>query len=254
MKLGKRLFLLAWLLSPILIFSYYFNAKPLFEGQLGAKQQLADATALEEEGKFREFMDAYDATLNALPEKSSMEVIYSLKLIKAQAQLRSKLLAEAIKSLNTLLIETTLELGPNAAVTREVRETLGHAHYQAAIVLRKDPSAKKPLWKKHIDRARQQFRYLVENSGRDEKGGKAIDSASFGDTEENAHSLGKNGLNVYSIDDKEIYNLHALLWLDKADNDDVPPPSAAPMPRPIAVKNVITNIRKKLKNQKRSGS
>ena len=159
----KKTLILLWMLFPVGVAAYHFNAGPKQIAREDAHRLLLEVRQLEaeEEPDWEAIIAGYHAVTTALPPDENPEVFYEIRLAVCEARLEMLDVSTAIKDLTRLLQETATVYGENAPLTRGVREQLGKAHYYATWVL-KTSGASEAEWRPFAERARQLFRYLAE--------------------------------------------------------------------------------------------
>lgn len=159
----RKTLVLLWMLFPVAVAAYHFNAGPRHQAREKAWLRLVEIRRLEscEEPDWPRIIDEYDQLTQELPREEDPMVFYEIRLAMAKARLEMLELDVAIGDLTRLLQETAMVYGENAPITRGVREQLGKAHYYATWVL-KTNGAPESQWRPFADRARQLFRYLAE--------------------------------------------------------------------------------------------
>lgn len=159
----KKTLILLWMLFPVGVAAYHFNAGPKQMLRAQAYQRLLQIRQLEQQAEpdWQEILEQYDRLVEDLPVDENPRVFHEIRLAKCQARLEMLDLAGAIEELTHLLQEAAAAYGENARLTRGVRETLGKAHYYATWVLKMNGAAEDE-WRPFAERARQLFRYLAE--------------------------------------------------------------------------------------------
>lgn len=159
----RKTLVLLWMLFPVAVAAYHFNAGPRHEAREKAYLRLVEIRRLEsrDEPDWPKIIAQYDLLAQELPRDEDPMVFYEIRLAVAKARLEMLELDVAIGDLTRLLQETAAVYGENATITRGVREQLGKAHYYATWVL-KTNGAPESQWRPFADRARQLFRYLAE--------------------------------------------------------------------------------------------
>lgn len=162
MKIRKPLVLL-WMLFPVGVAAYHFNAGPKQMARERAYAQLEEIRRLaqDKEPNWEEIIRRYHELTAELPPDEDAQVFYQIRLAVCEARLEMLDLVTAIEDLTRLLQETAATYGENAPITRGVREQLGKAHYHATWVL-KTSGASEDEWRPFAERSRQLFRCLAE--------------------------------------------------------------------------------------------
>ncbi len=159
----KKFLILLWMLFPVGVAAYHFNAGP---GQMARERAYARLIEIqhmagEKEPAWEEIIRGYNELAAELPPDEDPLVFCQIRLATCEARLEMLDLATAIEDLTRLLQETSTVYGENAPITRGVREQLGKAHYYATWML-KTSGASEREWRPFAERARQLFRYLAE--------------------------------------------------------------------------------------------
>ena len=159
----KKSLILLWMLFPVGVAAYHFNAGPKQMKRAQAHERLLQIRRLERQAEpvWQEILDQYDRLVEDLPPDENPRVVHEIRLAQAKARLEMLDLSTVIDDLTRLLQETAVAYGENARLTRGVRETLGKAHYYATWVLKMNGAAEDE-WRPFAERARQLFRYLAE--------------------------------------------------------------------------------------------
>jgi hypothetical protein len=169
----KKWLILLWLLVPVALVSYHFGPGQDALALRQAEMHLANARQLEADGRFEAAIGQYTESLASLPmEDATLDEPATSKLAVARdklrlARIRSGFelgrLAETIESLNLLVADVEHRHGPHSPLAYEVRDFLGRVHFRAMAALRLE-SAEEDVWRRHWELARQNFRYLAENT------------------------------------------------------------------------------------------
>ena len=159
----KRTLVLLWMLFPVGVAAYHFNAGPKQMARQRAHARLLEIQRLaqEKEPDWEEIIRGYHELSGELPPDEDPLVFHQIQLAICEARLEMLDLATAIEDLTRLLQETARMYGENAGITRGVREQLGKAHYHATWVL-KTSGASEEEWRPFAERSRQLFRHLAE--------------------------------------------------------------------------------------------
>jgi hypothetical protein len=159
----KKTLILLWMLFPVGVAAYHFNAGPKQMMRAAAHQRWLQIRELEQQAEpaWQEVLEQYDRLVEDLPPDEDPRVLHEIRLAQAKARLEMLDLSTSIEDLTRLLQETAMAYGENARLTRGVRETLGKAHYYATWVLKMN-GASEDEWRPFAERARQLFRYLAE--------------------------------------------------------------------------------------------
>lgn len=208
----KKYFVLLWLLFPVFVMAYHWGPGQRHLESMSVGETVDGIRALEDERRWQEAIDAYEQVKAELPTEEQQLVCDQIALSQLRATIELGQLMEAIEGLDSLLASTVQNHGPNAQITREVREQLGRVHYLTTIALR-ITGEEEDVWRRHVDLGRQHYRYLVENYQAGPEG-LPYESHQSGDPSggdgdiQQVHSAEKSG----DIDERNLFNLHALLW------------------------------------------
>ena len=158
----KNLFILLWALAPVALLAYHYGP-----GQAGLAREEAKAsirTALDFEAKkqWRQAIDAYNAALAALPDTETAKR-QQLQLARANARIYVGELPEAMLAMEHLLDETAK--GSDSKLENKVRSSLASAQYYTGWLMRLE-LAEKEEWKEPLEKARQNFRLLAEQTAK----------------------------------------------------------------------------------------
>ncbi|MEQ8789379.1 MAG: hypothetical protein RIC55_24005 [Pirellulaceae bacterium] len=169
----RKWLILLWLLAPVALLSYHFGPGQDALALKQAERFLTEARRLETEGQFEAAIEQYTESLAALPiEEPSLDAPQASQLAVARdklqlARIRGGFelgrLAETIDSLNLLVADVERRHGRHSPLAYEVRDFLGRVHFRAMAALRLE-SAEEDVWRRHWELARQNFRYLAENT------------------------------------------------------------------------------------------
>ncbi len=160
----RRFLTLLWLLFPVGVVYYHFNAgqTQIVREKAGLHMEQIRAMEQAAEPDWEGIIEEYEKLTKELPVKERPLVHHQIRLAKAKARLQLLDVAGAIDDLNVLLQESASTHGDNAKVTRAIRELLGKANYYATYLL-KTTGAAEPEWRPYAERTRQIFRFLAEH-------------------------------------------------------------------------------------------
>jgi hypothetical protein len=161
--MNRKTLVLLWMLFPVGVAAYHFNAGPRQMARERAQAQLLEIQRLAraEQPDWEAIIRRYHELTGELPPDEDPLVFFQIRLAICEARLEMLDLATAIEDLTRLLQETAAEYGEHAPITRGVREQLGKAHYQATWVL-KTSGVSEDEWRPFAERSRQLFRHLAE--------------------------------------------------------------------------------------------
>jgi len=157
----KTLCILMWLAVPVVLIAYHYGPGQSRLDQERAARLISEARAFEATEDWPEAVRAWEQALAATPE-SRTDVRLRLRLAQANARLFIGELPEALEALGSLLTDCRAG-GADPELEREIRASLGSAHYYAAWLMRLE-SAPLEEWLVQAESARQHFRLLAEQS------------------------------------------------------------------------------------------
>ena len=160
----RKFFTLLWLLFPVAVLTYHFNAGPRQMAREKARVHAEKIRAMEKakEPAWEEIVLEYDKLMTELPKDEQPLVFHQIRIAKARARMEMLDVAGAVEDLTTLLQETAKVHGEDAKITRATREMLGKAHYYATYLLKTNGAAEAE-WRPFAERTRQLFRFLAEH-------------------------------------------------------------------------------------------
>lgn len=164
----KKWLILVWLLVPVALLSYHYGPGQDALAFRQAQEHLNTAKHLEQAGHYEEAIESYSESMATLPvsDEPSEDVAVArdqLRLAQIRGRFQLGHLAETIESLNVLVADVEREHGRQSALAYDVRDFLGRVHFQAMVALRLE-SAEEEVWLRHWELARQNFRFLAENT------------------------------------------------------------------------------------------
>jgi hypothetical protein len=160
----RKFFTLLWLLFPVAVLYYHFNAGQKQMAREKAREHVKKIRGLEKaaEPDWEAINEQYDLLNGELPKDEEPLVRHQIRLAKARARLEMLDVAGAISDLTELLRECAQVHGEDAKITRATREMLGKAHYYATYLLQTNGAAEEE-WRPYAERTRQLFRFLAEH-------------------------------------------------------------------------------------------
>ncbi len=158
----KNLLILIWALAPVALLAYHFG--PGQNGRAREKSKASIQVALDFEAKkqWRQAIDAYNEALAALPDTETTKR-QQLLLARANARIYVGELPEAMLEMEHLLDETTKR--GDGELESNVRSSLASAQYYTGWLMRLELAEKKE-WKEPLEKARQNFRLLAEQTAK----------------------------------------------------------------------------------------
>ena len=158
----KNLFILLWALAPVALLAYHYGPGQAGLAREEAKASIRAALDFETKKQWRQAIDAYNAALAALPDTETAKR-QQLQLARANARIYVGELPEAMFEMEHLLDETAK--GSDSELESKVRSSLASAQYYTGWLMRLE-LAEKEEWKEPLEKARQNFRLLAEESAK----------------------------------------------------------------------------------------
>lgn len=160
----RKGFTLLWLLFPVGVVYYHFNAGQAQLAREQARDHLVQIRELERapEPDWPTVVAEYDKLASELPPDERPSVRHQIRLAKAKAKIEMLDVAGAIADLTLLLNESAAVDGEDGPTTRAIRETLGKGYFYATALLKAN-GATEDEWRPYAERTRQVFRYLAEH-------------------------------------------------------------------------------------------
>ena len=170
----KNLLIFLWALAPVALLAYHFGPGQAGLAREEARASIRAALNFEAEAKasiraeldfeagqqWQQAIDAYNDALAALPETETAKR-QQLQLARANARIYVGELPEAMLSMEHLLDETAK--GSDSELESKVRSSLASAQYYTGWLMRLE-LAEKEEWKEPLEKARQNFRLLAEQT------------------------------------------------------------------------------------------
>ena len=158
----KNLFILLWALAPVALLAYHYGPGQAGLAREEAKASIRPALDFEAKKQWRQAIDAYNAALAALPDTETAKR-QQLQLARANARIYIGELPEAMLAMEHLLNETAK--GSDSKLESKVRSSLASAQYYTGWLMRLELAEKKE-WKEPLEKARQNFRLLAEQTAK----------------------------------------------------------------------------------------
>lgn len=163
----KLTFLIIWLSVPVGWAAWHYGP-----GQDALKRDRADKALAGAKGRVSEkdhtaAIEAYDATLAALP-KEEVAQARRIRLARAQALMDGHRLPEGHTELKGLFEELLADPTADQDVMNGTREALANAKYHLTWLMRLEGHPRE-VWEPEIESARQHFRHLAELDGESAK-------------------------------------------------------------------------------------
>lgn len=157
----KKRLVFAWLTAGIALFCIHYGPGQEWLSGDRAATLAAQAKKLEESGRWEEARANYEAAVAALPEEGCERQRTVLQMSRAWTYLNTADVAEATHQLQGLLEETRSSDAIDDDLLHDLRGALAHAEYYTAWHMRLE-NAPREQWRKELEVARQNFRYLGE--------------------------------------------------------------------------------------------
>ena len=174
----KNLFILLWALAPVALLAYHYGPGQNELAREDAKASIPAALDFEADEQWQQAIDAYNDALAALPETETTKR-QQLQLARANARIYIGELPEAMLAMEHLLNETAK--GSNSNLESKVRSSLASAQYYTGWLMRLELAEKKE-WKEPLEKARQNFRLLAEQTAK-------TDAKASGDHQKNLEAV-----------------------------------------------------------------
>ena len=156
----KNLLIFLWALAPVALLAFHFGPGQAGLAREEAKTSIQAALDFEVGEQWQQAIDAYNDALAALPETETAKR-QQLQLARANARIYVGELPEAMLSMEHLLDETAK--GSDKELESKVRSSLASAQYYTGWLMRLE-LAEKEEWKEPLEKARQNFRLLAEQT------------------------------------------------------------------------------------------
>ena len=161
----RKLLLVAWLTVPVLGAAYHYGPgqqKLLLDD---VARILAQADRAAASGDWCGAEEKYEEALNRLPPEKVHEA-RRIRLERAKAQMLARKLPTAHQDLKGLVEDMEQDKNADPKVLAEARATLANSQYYMTWLMRLEGEPKEK-WEPEIEAARQTFRMLAEQAGRD---------------------------------------------------------------------------------------
>ena len=156
----KNLLIFLWALAPVALLAYHFGPGQAGLAREEARASIRAALNFEASEEWRQTIDAYNDALAALPDTETAKR-QQLQLARANARIYVGELPEAMFEMEHLLDETAK--GSDSELESKVRSSLASAQYYTGWLMRLE-LAEKEEWKEPLEKARQNFRLLAEQT------------------------------------------------------------------------------------------
>ncbi|MED5381598.1 MAG: hypothetical protein VYC47_03430 [Verrucomicrobiota bacterium] len=158
----KNLLIFLWALAPVALLAYHFGPGQAGIAREEARSSIRAALEFEAGEQWQQAIDAYNDALASLPDTESAKR-RQLQLARANARIYVGELPEAMLSMQHLLDETAK--GDDRELESKVRSSLASAQYYTGWLMRLELAEKKE-WTEPLEKARQNFRLLAEQTAK----------------------------------------------------------------------------------------
>ena len=156
----KNLLIFLWALAPVALLAFHFGPGQAGLAREEARASIRAALDFEAEQQWQQAIDSYNDALAALPDSETAKR-HQLQLARANARTHVGELPEAMLAMEHLLDETAK--GSDKELESKVRSSLASAQYYTGWLMRLE-LAEKEEWKEPLEKARQNFRLLAEQT------------------------------------------------------------------------------------------
>ena len=158
----KNLLIFLWALAPVALLAFHFGPGQAGLAREEAKTSIQAALDFEAGKQWQQAIDSYNDALAALPDSETAKR-HQLQLARANARTHVGELPEAMLAMEHLLDETAK--GSDKALEKKVRSSLANAQYYIGWLMRLELAEKKE-WMEPLEKARQNFRLLAEQTAK----------------------------------------------------------------------------------------
>ena len=156
----KKIILVVWLLLPAVALAYHFGPGQKSLERDEAHRLLLEADQFVSIKNWNQAVLRYEAALEALPEDSVEENRW-VRLEMAKAQMLSKQLPEAHKSLALLVEELKEDESSDGELLADARSAHANSQYYMTWLMRLEGQPE-DVWRPEIDAAEQTYRLLAQ--------------------------------------------------------------------------------------------
>ena len=156
----KNLLIFLWVLAPVALLAYHYGPGQAGLAREEAKASIQAAMDFKAKEQWPQAIDAYNEALAALPQNETAKR-HQLQLARANARIYVGELPEAMLEMEHLLDETVK--GSDNDLQNKVRSSLARAQYYTGWLMRLELAEKKE-WMEPLEKARQNFRLLAEQT------------------------------------------------------------------------------------------
>ena len=156
----KNILIFLWTLAPVVLLAYHYGPGQNSLAREASKAKIHAAIDFEKKSEWLKAIDAYNEALTSLPDNDITKRL-QLQLARANAQIHVGELPEAMLVMDHLLDEAS-NLN-NKSLENKIRASLASTQYYAGWLMRLE-LAEKEEWMESIEKARQNFRLLAEES------------------------------------------------------------------------------------------
>jgi hypothetical protein len=156
----KTAFFLIWLAIPLVWLGWHYGP-----GQEHLKLDASDRAVKQARaaGSVEDQLKGWDAAASALPATETNQ-LRRLRLARTEVQANNRLMADAVRDLETLYNEMKDDPTAEAQVLDRVQEQLAGLKYAMTWLMRLEGRPQED-WEPEIESARQHFRHLAEKGG-----------------------------------------------------------------------------------------
>ena len=158
----KNLLIFLWALAPVALLAFHFGPGQVGLAREEAKTSIQAALDFEAGEQWQQAIDSYNDALAALPDSETTKR-HQLQLARANARIYVGELPEAMLAMEHLLNETAKS--SDSELESKVRSSLASAQYYTGWLMRLELAEKKE-WKEPLEKARQNFRLLAEQTAK----------------------------------------------------------------------------------------
>ncbi|MEC7881608.1 MAG: hypothetical protein VYB35_01755 [Verrucomicrobiota bacterium] len=174
----KNILIFLWTLAPVALIAYHYGPGQKSLAREDSKALIQSALDFEKKSQWPKVIEAYNRAISILPDNEKSTRL-KLQLARANAQIHIGELPEAMLAMEHLLDEASG--GNNKPLENKIRASLASAQYYTGWLMRLE-LAEKEEWMEPIEKARQNFRLLAEQSAKN-------DIESFEDNKKNLEAV-----------------------------------------------------------------
>jgi len=156
----KNILIFLWTLAPVVLLAYHYGPGQNNLAREASKTKIHAALDFEKKSQWLKAIDAYNEALTTLPDTDTTKRL-QLQLARANAQIHIGELPEAMMAMDRLLDEASNQ--NNKLLENKIRASLASAQYYTGWLMRLE-LAEKEEWMEPVEKSRQNFRLLAEQS------------------------------------------------------------------------------------------